>query len=78
MAKFKAITTDSAAYRRGKRQRPSVRITRTVGGFYRVVIHGQNNLVDDGTYAEFEIACANTREQVLSEADAWFSSMENR
>jgi hypothetical protein len=55
----------------------------TVGGFYRVVVHGPNDLQDpfpDGhpRFAECEVARADTKEEALEVARQWFDSMEVR
>ncbi len=55
---------------------PKLRLVATVGNYYRVEIHGEDDLRDGPrNYALMNIAAAWTREEALQQARAWFSGL---
>lgn len=57
---------------------PSVRVTETVGGYFRVVVHGPDNLqsqADRPRYCEMDIGRGGTKEEALKQAREWFDQL---
>ena len=58
---------------------PTLRVVETMGGFFRVVVHGLDNLQQDsGLYAEMDIGRGATKDEALSQAEEWFCGMKDR
>ena len=60
---------------------PRITVTETIGGFFRVVVHGPDNLqsqLDRPRYCEMDIGRGDTKEEALKAAEAWFSFIEDR
>lgn len=60
---------------------PRISVSLTIGGFYRVYIHGPDNLqsqLDRPRYCEMDIGRGETKEEALKAAEAWFSFIEDR
>ena len=58
---------------------PSIRVTPTVGGYFRVVLHGPDALQpqhDRPRYFEADIARADTRDEALQMACEWFRQLD--
>jgi hypothetical protein len=56
---------------------PTLRVVRTVGDYFRVVVHGIDNLGDGERYAEMDIGRAATKREALKQARDWFRRMED-
>ncbi len=55
---------------------PKLRLVATVGGFYRVEIHGQDDLRDGPrNYSVMNIAYAWSRTDALQQAKDWFAGL---
>lgn len=60
---------------------PRISVTATLGGYYRVVVHGPDNLQsqsDRPRFCEMDIGRGHTKEEALKAAEAWFSYIEDR
>lgn len=60
---------------------PSISIYETLGGFFRVVIHGPDNLQsqsDRPRFCEMDIGRGDTKEEALLRASHWFNDIEDR
>ncbi len=65
-------------YERGRKRPPSLRVVPTVGNYWRVVIHGEDNIRDGpANYAEMDIGRGATKADALAEARAWFDGMKD-
>ena len=57
---------------------PKLRLIQTVGGFYRVEIHGEDDLRDPPrNYAVMNIGMAWTATEALQQAQAWFAGLSD-
>lgn len=59
---------------------PSIRIAKTIGGFYRVIIHGPDRLqsqTDRPRCFEADIGMSWDKETALKQARDWFNSIED-
>lgn len=57
-------------------KQPKLRLLQTVGGFYRVEIHGEDDLRDPPrNYAVMNIGMAWTAVEALAQAQAWFAGL---
>lgn len=57
--------------------KPSLRVVKTVGGFFRVIVHGPDALQDGERYFETDIGTAETKEDALQQARDWFASLQD-
>ena len=60
---------------------PRIAVVKTLGGYYRVYVHGPDNLqsqTDRPRYCEMDIGRGHTKEEALKAAEAWFSFIEDR
>jgi hypothetical protein len=58
---------------------PRLEVHVNMGGYYRVIAHGRDDLRDgDANYAVLELGRGATKEEALAEADAWFAGMRGR
>lgn len=55
--------------------RPALRIFETVGGYWRVEIHGPDQLRDNKVYSVMDVGRGETREEAQAQAVEWFSSI---
>jgi len=59
---------------------PSIRIVKTLGGFYRVILHGPDNLQsqrDKPRCFEADIGSSWDKQMALNQARKWFDSIED-
>lgn len=54
---------------------PRLRVVKTVGGFFRVYIHGPDSLQDNETFAVLDIGRGPTKEAAIAQAQEWFDRM---
>lgn len=58
--------------------KPSLSVVKTVGGFFRVEVHGVDSLQDGQTYAVMDIGRGPTKEAALEDARQWFAGIQDR
>lgn len=58
--------------------KPSLSVVKTVGGFFRVEVHGVDSLQDGQTYAVMDIGRGPTKEAALEDAMQWFAGIQDR
>jgi len=56
---------------------PKLRLVKTVGNFFRVYVHGPDDLQDNERAAVMDIGRGPTREAAFKQAREWFASMED-
>lgn len=57
---------------------PRLAIVETVGGYFRVEIHGLDALQNNDRYAMMDIGRGPTKEAALEQARAWFAGIKDR
>lgn len=56
---------------------PSLRVVETMGGYFRVMIHGPDLVRDGNAYAQMDIGRGPTKEAALEQARQWFDGIED-
>lgn len=54
---------------------PRLDVAETVGGYWRVRVHGEDDLQDGGRFAMMDIGRGKTKAQALAQAQEWFASI---
>lgn len=57
---------------------PMLSIVKTIGGYFRVEVHGEDSLQDNRRYALMDIGRGATKEEAIQQAKEWFDSMDDR
>ena len=57
---------------------PKLAIVKTIGGYYRVEIHGRDSLQDNMKFSLMDIGRGPTKKDALKQAQKWFGLMEDR
>lgn len=69
---------DAAPKRLPKLKSVSLSVFHTMGGYYRVEIHGEDDLRDGPcNYAVMNIGIAWTKEEALAQARTWFEGLKD-
>lgn len=56
---------------------PRLRLLKTIGGYFRVEVHGPDNLQDNIGCAVMDIGRGPTKEAALQQAREWFNSLKD-
>lgn len=62
-------------------QQPSITLSKTIGGFYRVILHGPDNLQsqsDRPRFCEMDIASSWDKDDALDQAAEWFKGLRDK
>lgn len=57
---------------------PNLSVVETVGGFFRVEIHGPDMLRCNAVYAAMDIGRGPTKEEAIKQAREWLAGMKDR
>ena len=57
---------------------PRLSIVETIGGYFRVEVHGKDSVQNNLMYAVMDIGRGPTKEAALQQAREWFDSMVDR